>query len=325
MKWPKPSIIIKILVSLFLLALLLWLKRETFGEIWNLLRSINIPIFSLAFLVFISSIIFMSWRLRIALAAQKAFFKIKNLCALTFIGYFFNNFMPTSVGGDLIKAYYISKKVKNKLLSYASVFVDRAAGMFSLVLIASVALVIMRRDIQQRLIFLVVGLLFLFCIISALLFLNKELLKKLGSCFGLARLLQALKLDSLFKKAYNAVNIYREHKAKVVQIFTLSLTAQFISFFNIYLLSVSLGVHIPFGKILLIMPIIAVLLMLPISFNGLGLREWAFIFFFSPNMGDAAAFSLSLLFFAMYLLTSLIGGATYLFYMGGNKQWIKNY
>ena len=92
MKWPKPSIIIKILVSLFLLALLLWLKRETFGEIWNLLRSINIPIFSLAFLVFISSIIFMSWRLRIALAAQKAFFKIKNLCALTFIGYFFNRF-----------------------------------------------------------------------------------------------------------------------------------------------------------------------------------------------------------------------------------------
>ena len=88
----------------------------------------------------------------------------------------------------------------------------------------------------------------------------------------------------------------------------------YLAFFSIYLLSVSLSTHISFGKILLVMPVIFVLCMIPVTMNGLGLREWAFVLFLGPNVGEAAAFSLSLLYLAMFLLISLIGGIVYLFW-----------
>ncbi|MCQ9208673.1 MAG: flippase-like domain-containing protein, partial [Omnitrophica bacterium] len=238
---------------------------------------------------------------------------IKDLYSLTLIGYFFNNFMPTSIGGDLVKGYYISKNIKSKLFSYASVFVDRAVGMLSLIFIASVALIITGEDIKHRFIFWTIGLLLLFCLVGILVLLNKKLLKKISTSLGLVRLLSLLKLDSLTQKAYDAMNIYTNHKRKIFKMFVLSVVAQVVSFCTVYLLAISLGVHIPFIKIMLIMPIIAILLMLPITFNGLGLREWSFVFFFSPNIGDVAALSLSLLFFAIYLLVSAIGGILYLF------------
>ncbi|MBU3933942.1 MAG: flippase-like domain-containing protein [Candidatus Omnitrophica bacterium] len=314
MRKPKLTVVLRILLSLSLLALLLWLGRENFAKIRQLLSSLNLSVFTLAFLLFIISIIFMAWRLRIVLAAQETSFSIKDLFSLTLIGHFFTNFMPTSVGGDLVKGYYISRRIKSKISSYASVFVDRIMGMFSLILIASIALLIMRKDIEHKFIFWALGLLLLFCIIFTLLLINKKLLKRIGGSLGLLRLLRSLKLDSLAQKAYVSVNVYTNHKKKLLQMLILSIAAQFIAFFAIYILSNSLSVYIPFGKILLVMPIIAALCMLPVTMNGLGLREWAFVFFFSPNVGEAAALSLSLLYLAMFLLTSLIGGIIYLFW-----------
>ena len=314
MRKPKLTVVLRILFSLSLLALLLWLARENFAKIRQLLSSLNLSVFTLAFLLFIVSIIFMAWRLKIALAAKVHHFSIGNLFSLTLIGYFFTNFMPTSVGGDLVKGYYISRRIKNKVSAYTSVFVDRLTGMFSLILIAGIALSIMRKDIEHKFIFWALGLLFLLCIVFILLLINKKLLKKVGSSLGFLRLLRALKLDSLAQKAYTSVNTYRNHKKKILQMLIFSIAAQFIAFSAVYILSNSLSVYIPFGKILLVMPIIAALCMLPLTLNGLGLREWAFVFFFSPNVGEAAALSFSLLYLAMFLSASLIGGVIYLFW-----------
>ena len=309
----KLFITLKILISVSLLGLLCWLKREKFGEIRHLLKSVDIPMFVLAFLIFTVTLIFMVWRLKIILAVQKVSFAIKDLFSLTLIGYFFNNFMPTSIGGDLVKGYYISKSIKSKLFSYTSVFIDRLVGMFSLILIATIVVVIMRKNIEQQFIFWVIGFLLLSCTVLISFLFNKKLLKKISNFLRITHLLQVLRLGPLIKKTYNVLNLYTNHKRKVLQTLALSLIAQFVAFGTVYLLAISLGVYIPFGKILLIMPIIAILLMLPITFNGLGLREWSFVFFFSTDMGDAAALSLSLLFFAMYLLVSLSGGIIYLF------------
>lgn len=313
MNKPKLSFLLRILVSLFLLALLLWLARENFDKIRQQLSSVNIFFFALAFLLFISSIVLMSWRLKVVLAAQGGFFSIRDVFSLSLIGCFFTNFMPTSVGGDLVKGYLISQKIKSKISSYTSVFVDRLIGLFSLALIASIATLIMRKEIEHRFIFWSVGLLLLFCMIFVLFLFNRKLLKKIGGSLGLARLLRVLKVDSLVKRTYDAMNIYTNHRAKILQAFILSSTAQLLGFSVIYLLSTSLEANIHFGEVLLVMPVISILCMLPLTLGGLGLREGAFVFFFSPKIGDAAALSLSLLLLGMYLLSSLIGGIIYVF------------
>lgn len=304
----------RILVSLSLFALLLWMVRENFAKIWHLLSSVNIFLFTLAFLTFISAVIFMAWRLKIVLAAQEAFFTISDLFPLTLIGYFFTNFMPTSVGGDLVKGYYISKKNKRRLTAYTSVFFDRVIGMLSVALIASFALVIMRKGIEHKFIIWAISFLLFGCVVFALFLFHSELLKKIANAAGITRLLQVLKLDSVSRKAYGALRVYANRKEIIVKALILSLVAQFISFFSIFILSKGLSAYIPFGKIILVLPVIFVLCMIPITMNGLGLREWAFVLFFSADIGDAAALSLSLLYLAMFLLTSLIGGIIYLFW-----------
>ncbi len=239
---------------------------------------------------------------------------MRDIFSLSLIGYFFTNFMPTSFGGDLVKGYLISQKIKSKISSYTSIFVDRLIGLFSLILIASIAALIMRKEIEHRFIIWLVGVLLLFCIIFILFLFNKGLLKEISSSLGLMRLLHLLKLDSLVKRAYEAMNIYADHKLKILQAFVLSATAQFFGFFAVYLLSISLKVDIHLGEVFLIMPIIGVLCALPITMGGLGLREGAFVFFFSPKMGDTVALSLSLLYLALYLSSSLIGGIIYIFW-----------
>lgn len=308
----KLSSLLRIVISLSLFVLLLWLARENFAKIRQLLNSANKIIFFLAFLCFLCSNNFMAWRLKVVFSAQGIRLKVRDLFPLTLVGHFFTNFMPSSVGGDLVKGHFISQKIKSRVSSYTSILIDRMMGLFSLVIIASLALLTIGKDIEHHFVFLAIGLLLLFCVVSILVLFNRRLQKKLSEHVRLANLLKTLKLDVAAKKISVSLTTYMNNKKKIAQIFILSVISQFISFFAVYLLSKSLAAQIPFAQVLIIMPIIASLCMLPVTMNGLGLREWAFIFFFSPTVGNATALSLSLLYLAMFLLTSLMGGIIYL-------------
>lgn len=311
---PNLSSILRILISLFLLALLLWLARDNFTKIWQLISSINIAVFALAFLIFMLGVVLMAWRLQVILAGQDAFLFLRDLFPLTLIGYFFTNFMPTSVGGDLVKAHYISKKNSRRLSAYTSVFVDRVIGMFSVALIATIALLITREVTGHRFIFWSIIFLLGSCSLFALSLFQKSLLKKISSALGLMRLAQLLSIDLPIKKAYGALAIYTTRKDLIAKALVLSVVAQFIAFGAIFFLAKSLMVYLSFARILLVMPVIFVLCMLPVTMNGLGLREWGFVLFLAPAIGEAAALSLSLLYLAIFLLASLIGGIIYLFW-----------
>ena len=310
----KLFLFLRIVVSLSLLGLLLWFTRENLSKIGQLLRSVNISLFIFAFVMFLFSIVFMAWRLKIILAGDRVLFSIKETFGLTLIGYFFTNFMPTTVGGDIVKGYFLSRKNKKRLSAYTSVFMDRTIGMFSVVLIANIALLMMRGEIEHGFIIWVILSLLVFCVIFALSLFQQKLLQRIAHGTGASRILQAIKLESPVKRAYQTLKGHANNKGLILKTLALSLSAQLICFYAVYLLSQSLSAYIPFAKITLLMPIIIVLCILPVSMNGLGLREWSFVFFFSPYVGEPAALSLALLYLAMFLFTSLMGGIIYLFW-----------
>ena len=101
------------------------------------------------------------------------------------------------------------------------------------------------------------------------------------------------------------MHLYTLHKEKVLQAFLISLLAHFANFTAVFLLSKSLNVTIPIAQIFLVMPIITVICMLPVTMNGLGLREWAFVLFYRSAIGNAAALSLSLLFLSKLNVISI--------------------
>jgi uncharacterized protein (TIRG00374 family) len=322
MKKNKLFSILRILISLSLLVLLLWLARGNFSEIRRHLVNVKVPLFILAFFLFLTGLIFMAWRLKVLLSVHQVLFSVRRMFSLTLVGYFFTNFMPTSIGGDIVKGYYISQKNKQKSLAYATVFFDRAVGMFSVALIAAVTLFIMREEIEHTFIFLAVGLLLAGSGLFIWAIMHKQMLKKVTRALGIARLLRFLKLDAILKKAYDVLTVYKKHKKVVAGALFLSILAQFIGFLSIFTLARSLSVYVPLGKVFLVMPVIFIISMLPVTMNGLGLREWGFKFFLTGDIGESAALSLSLLYLAAFLLASLIGGIIYLNLEV--KKWTRN-
>ncbi|MFH1045964.1 MAG: lysylphosphatidylglycerol synthase transmembrane domain-containing protein [Candidatus Omnitrophota bacterium] len=313
MKNPKLLLILRLAVSLFLLLLLFWLAREHLGKIGELLKNVNLGYYVLGLLFFVLTIVILCWRLQILLSVQGCnVFSFQDIFSLNLIGYFFTNFMPTSIGGDLVKGFFIAQKINNKTLAYATIFIDRVVGTLSLALIAASALVATHKEIEYPFIFWAVGFLLFISLVVITFLLNKRLSQQISNRFGLKHLLRILKIDALAKKAYEAMHIYAHYKRQMLMAFLISLAAHFITFTSVLFLALSLGAHTPYVKILLAVPVISILCMLPITLNGLGLREWAFVFFFRTDIGEPAALSLSLLLLSLFLLVSVFGGIVYL-------------
>ena len=133
---------LRAVVSVGFVALLLWSMREHYPRIGETLVKTNLFIFASASALFISLVFLLSHRVNLLFVGEGLKIPFGRVIQLTFIGFFFNNFMPTAVGGDIVKAYYVHKQTRQTAKSFIAVFMDRFIGLFSFILLAFVALII---------------------------------------------------------------------------------------------------------------------------------------------------------------------------------------
>ncbi|KPK41359.1 MAG: hypothetical protein AMJ78_05735 [Omnitrophica WOR_2 bacterium SM23_29] len=303
------SLVLRVGVSVAFLALLFWVGRKDFPAIARVLRNANISFFILAALLNIINVAILASRLKKILAVQGLNLNFKEAIYLNFIGLFFNNFLPTSVGGDLVKAYYATKKTSKKLESFSSVFFDRFFGFLSIGLLALLGIIFLNRGIKDKSL-LWGSVIFLIVVFSTfIIFLNKTLAKVLFSrLLGLSIFREGSKL----RRLYNAINAYKAHKVIIAQLIGISLVAQLVFVVAVYVLIKGLSQNISFLYLLLIIPLVSVASMVP-SINGLGVREGAYIYFLSEFINKESAFAVSILILAIIFITSFVGGILYLF------------
>lgn len=286
---------IRIAISLCAIIILFWLMRGKMAGIFVTLKQVQIWLFMLSFLILLSTVAIISFRLKKVFMVQGINFSLNELIRLTFIGFFFNNFLPTSVGGDVVKAYYASKATEKKFESFTSVFVDRVIGFFSFVLIASIALIFVGGSIKNSACKWAILLMLCGAIIFVILILNKAVAKRFAK----------------LRKLYSAINSYKNHKKIVWQALCLSMASQSVSIFGIYFLARSLLISAPLKNFFLFMPIVFAVSMFP-SLNGLGIREGAYVYFFRSIIQPEEAFALSLLYLVSLLGLGIIGGIVYM-------------
>ena len=299
--------IVRVVISLFLIALLLFIMRGNYAKIVYLFTHIHIKIFIMSFVYFVIGISIATLRLKLIIQAQElkvTFFEAINL---TFIGYFFNNFLPTAIGGDFVKAYYVSKKTKNVTASYASVFMDRFLGLLTMMLMAACALFILKGFIYDKTEVLLISI----AVAGALFFLSLLFNKGFASRFAFV-LKIAKPLEDKLKKLYNAIHSYRKNRMLLLQSFILSFFSQFVYFYSVFLLALSIGFRLPMKELFLRIPLVSALALLP-SINGLGVREGSIVMLFGPLIGKENAFAVSLLTLATLMIISFIGGLIYAF------------
>ena len=148
----KLSIALRFIISFGLLIVLVWMIRKDAKEILSILISANKPLIFLVILINAFLSIALAFRLKLMMSGQNILVSVKDALYLTFIGYFFNNFLPTAIGGDIAKAYYASKRTKNKVASYAAVLSDRILGLVATLLIALTGLIFIGKSIDNKLI-----------------------------------------------------------------------------------------------------------------------------------------------------------------------------
>jgi len=298
-------------VSFGLLFVLFWIMRGNIGSIIGTLKNSNKIFFIAALSISMPLAIGMSFRLKLLMSGQKIFLPTKDFIYLTFIGYFFNNFFPTAIGGDFAKAYYASKKTNNKAASYAAVLADRLIGFLSCLSIALIGIIFFGRDFQNnRIIWAVIAMAVL--LVSAIVFLlNRKKASLLAPDIAKRGILNKIKEKTA--KLYNAVNSYRYKGALLIKAYLLAVFMQGCAVLSIYFFILCVGGDVYILKLFLIIPLVWAISMLP-SLNGLGVREGAFVYFLKGDIGADRAFSVSILWLGVIILYSITGGIMHLLY-----------
>ncbi len=174
------SFIGKAVVSIALIWYLL--STTEFSAVFASLTSASPFWLLLSFVTLILGKIITSYRWQVLLKAQDIDIPLRFLIGSVFVGQFFNSFLPTTIGGDAMRAYDTASMSKDSTKSVVSVFADRLIGVFALALLALLALVlgfISGQDVSFYV--LPVLLLFFLCSFGILLIFNERLLAFLGN------------------------------------------------------------------------------------------------------------------------------------------------
>ena len=236
----------------------------------------------------------------------------RSVLRLHFLGMFFNTLMPGGTGGDVVKAFAISRQTEHSVEAISMILVDRALGMLGLLLIPAL-IVLCRADLGLN---LGLGLgLYLggFAVASALYFSAR-----------VRRLIRwdrlALRLPHVLVRLDAAVYGLRQRPRALLVALLLSLATQFFGILATYLGGRALGIErAGLGDYFLFVPIALVVNALPISFGGLGLMEGSFLKLFAGAglASPAQGFALGLLVRLLMICWALPGGVVVL--LGGRR------
>lgn len=207
--------------------------------------------------------------------------------------------LPSLIGGDAVKAFYLYKTSGRGSLTLASIFMDRYLGFVMLIVICAIAFPFGYSYFQNSPITWVLPLTVLVFIISSLLFFSLRLGKGI----------------KILSEIYDYFYSYWNQKGIIVMALLISVLVQLLNIFAVYILALGLGEHVPLLACLIFLPLIVMFTALPISISGIGIREVAFVFFFSLiSIRPDVATALSLSWFLSTTAGSLLGLVEYIRY-----------
>jgi uncharacterized protein (TIRG00374 family) len=301
--------VLKVAVSLGLIAYLLSrVGMDKLAEVTSS-ASANYLYVLFALLLYFGAITVGSVKWQILLKAQGISVPLGTLLSFTFVGLFFGNFLPTNVGGDLVRGYDLARHTQLPAETAISVLVDRMLGLIAFVFVAAaMALLVVYSEGQAELweVAVVAALVLLaLCAVLALM-LSGRLRAQIRRLFGISFL---SRLTPLYDRLSEALSAYRRSYAALTVCFGISVLVLTIGSVVNYLISLALGGGISVLHIFLFTPLITFVLLIPISIGGIGLNQSAYVFFFNlVGVPEQRSLAISLIMQAIIIVSSLPGG-----------------
>jgi uncharacterized protein (TIRG00374 family) len=301
------STLLKIAVSLGLIAYLF--VRMDLTQVGEALKSANYWYLVPAAVFFVAAMTNSGLKWYVLLRAQNIQIPFRAVLGYTYVGFFFNNFLPANVGGDVMRGYGLARYTEQGAEAAVSVVVDRIVGLMAFMSSAVVAVLVAvfvldqgnLKGIEEA---ALVGLAAIAATFG--LILSRRARALVGRLFALKPLAP---FAPIYQRLSDALNAYRHSYKALALAFCIALLTMVLTSFTDYFIVQALGGGIPLIYIFIFNPIIAFVLAFPISIGGLGITQAVYPFFYGlVGIPANLAFTVSLLKQLIIYATSLIGG-----------------
>jgi glycosyltransferase 2 family protein len=299
---------LKIIVSLSILTLILIFKISI-QEVWNEFKNVNIWWLVVSFSLHGLGLLISAVRWQILIKAQGDSVPLSFLAKSYLVGNFFNTILPSRIGGDVVRIWDGSKYSKTVLKSSAIILVERLTGIIVLLLFA-LGSALFRLDMAQKVpviwVSLIMGLLGLAAVLLFFTPFIEKIINKIPSKGFLKKIIQKT------IEFRSTIIFYKTKKAALLKAFGWAFLLQANVILHFFLIGKALHLHIKIVDYLVFIPIVMLIQLIPITINGLGLREGAYIEIFEfYGIAPESAFSFALIDVAFMLIIGIIGAIIY--------------
>ncbi len=304
---PKPArVALKLVGSGAIIAYLVW--QIDIGQTIDLIASSNGLYLLAALGIFLATTWGMAWRWQLLLASKGIFEPLSWLTSMYFVGYAASQVLPTSIGGDGVRIVeHGRRRPGHRGEVTAAVVLERvlgAAGTLIMVAIGLVAAIGRYDDIE-----LLVGIELVFVALvgaGLTLLFSVRVRARLGPA---RRVAARLGIEEPAKSVYNALHGYRERPGVLAVFLAVTVLLQGARIGALWLCGEAVGVDVSPLVYVIMGPLLFLVMMVPFTVNGLGVREAFFVAFLGRfGVGADEAFATGFLFYAVTIATAIPGG-----------------
>jgi uncharacterized protein (TIRG00374 family) len=313
---PRGRRVVVQLVKLTVSVALLWwlLSAVDPSRLWQSLREASWSWLAAALGLYLAMLVVSSWRWGVLLRAQDVGIRKRRLLSSFLVATFFNNFLPSNIGGDVIRIRDTATPANSRTLAATVVLIDRGLGLIALVLTAALGATMARSVLHEPVGPVEPWLLWtgvaLGAVGSAVAVAWPTLLTRLASPL---RALHAEWVDERLRRIAHTLERFRRRPMALVTSSVGALVVQLllVAFYG----AIAHGLHIPIAlsHLAVLVPVSFVVQMIPISMNGFGVREATFVSYFKVlGLPAESALLLSFVGAILVMVWSLAGACVHM-------------
>lgn len=304
--------VIRTLVSGVLLYLLLT-RMVDVRHVWEIARGASIGWLAVALALYLVMVFISAWRWRLLLEAQHVHVPFVKLVRSFLVAFFFNNFLPSNIGGDVVRITDTARAAGSKTLAMTVVLIDRGVGLLGLVFVAAAGSTFVAEwsnaigPIGPGVLWAGLAV----AIAGAAPFVMMP--ERVGRLLSPLRVLHQEWVEERLEKFTMALAKFKAAPQALASGFigAILVQATLVGFYAAIARSVHIAV--PVTHLAILVPVSFIVQMLPVSINGLGLREGTFGLYFSRmGLPPAQGVALSFIGAALMMLFSISGAVAYL-------------
>jgi glycosyltransferase 2 family protein len=300
------GLVIRLAVAVGLTLLILW--RSDIGSVAATTRAADWRWLAAACGLVLLDRALMAWRWLLLIAPVATPPPLGAVLRVFFVSSFIGTFLPASVGGDAVRAYGLSQQAVAGGAAVASVAMDRALGVVSVLIVGLTAVLWVTAHVPPGVYWVLLAGGAASLLMAAAIFVDRAA----AIVSAVAARLPTAALRRVTARVFEAIRIYRHHHGALAVVLAASIGVQALRVVQGWALGRALGLDVSFAFYCVAIPLCILIMQVPVTINGLGTGQAAFLWTFTPAGVPAPdAVALSLLFIALGLVGNLPGGVLY--------------